>query len=1004
LNYLIYNLKCKIMNVCESVFILAWRDISIATKLKADDISKLLGKVTPEEYQLLATWKIYIQSIFPDPLYSKYDPVELKGLLELKTGHPFPIPISFLGKKDAKQRILAYYLMKNFTVVYPDKIWTEEQLKLLDPNIEGIYVCNCSAGCGKTTVANERAYRLREQGVMLMSYTNEAINENYTRLFEYPGTRGVLGKKDYQKRLNVTTADSLAAAIIGSIGKDNHDESVRAAIDQLQSDPTCCSKFRIPGLGPLYSHIIVDECQDIDDLRGELIIAFYRTLRSKSLCLFGDPKQRIRQGSGNWYTNLWTNSYIFPPLPNRNIEPKIEKVGFTYSHRFQNPKMIELVNSISIRRPHIHHELIPHPNVKIIESTIPIEYIGLYDGYEDSQLEMIANYIKNILHGEYKISYNQIAVVGPSLSKDNKTSTIAQKIHTVFKHVDIPCYTRSEGNFKPNGVLFSTIHSVKGKEFDFVFIYGISNYPESFHMIPYEEAESLIFVLHSRARNRIIYLCSNNNFIIPRGIDSKYIASLNNSNNLKPNEDKEPETFNFKVSEVSRDFGLQKFLSTNNYYVTSTTEPSLKTSLFPPPSGLDSRFWSIMCHMGIQMVLIDSHLPSVLSYIKGSFTGISRKEYESMKRKGLINNGRNVTNGELIVCINGINTPRPEEIEELKIIVKLKPSELSWKQRIILTQIYDYIIGDTMQSRYDIKIEGNILVNDLYKKMAKELVERFGTPSQVEVYVKDCRLIGCVDAIIGKYCLEFKTVSREISNNDLLQCWIYKILHNTVENAIVINLQNGSVVSLNSPQHILRWKYILEAYTQIRIHTELVQYRLTKSVQKGNKITKFPLNTFTVDTEFAGYGSIFDLACINLNDPFHSLVQTISVQPEHLSFAMSWSSLKEELFTSSPKLNEVQELFYKLQRVNVSSPVNLNYYISPVDVSWCDYNKTNLGTKARQVAFNYGCYVGQSSVPPKLTDLYTAACKPLEFSPHLKIHTALGDSLILYELLTLGIL
>ncbi len=992
------------MNAYENAFLLGWRGISVASKLKADEISKLLGEVTQEEKDLLNKWKLYIQSIFPDPVYTKYSAVELKGLLELKTGHPFPIPISFFPDKNIKQRILAYYLMKGFTVVYPGKIWTQEQNILLDTQIEGIYVTNASAGVGKTTCANERAYRLRSEGVMLMSYTNEAINENFIRLHEYPETKGVLGKKDYQKRLNVTTADSLAAAIIGSISQDNHDESIRSAIDMLQTDPQCCTKFKIPGLGPLYQHIIVDECQDIDDLRGELIVAFFRTLRSKSLCLFGDPKQRIREGAGNWYTNLWTKTYIFPLLPNRREEPKINRVGFSESYRFQNPKMIELVNSISMRRPSIHHELIPHSSVKMVNPVTPIEYIGLYDGYEDSQLELIANYIKHTLHDENKISYNQIAVVGPSLAKDNKTSSIAQKIHTVFKHVGIPCYTRSEGSFRPNGVLFSTIHSVKGKEFDFVFVYGISNYPQSFYMIPYQEAESLIFVLHSRARNRIIYLSSNNDFVIPRGIDRKYISSLTTKMNIKANDDKEPETFNFKVSEVSKDFRLQKFLATNNYYISECSEASLQTSLFPPPQGLDQRFWSIMCHMGVQMALSNSHLPNVISYVRGSFTGITRKEYESMKRKGLITNGRNVTNGELILCIDGINTPRLEEIEQLKIIIELKPSQLNWRQRILLTQIYDFIIGDNMQSRYDIKIEGEVIVNHLFEKIAKELIDRYGVPSLVEVFVKDCRLIGCIDAVIGNYCIEFKTVSRNLSNTDFLQCWLYKILYNIELKAIVINLQNGDVLSLNSPQHVLRWKYILNAYTQIRIHTDLVQYRLTRAINTGLIPTNFSLNTFTVDTEFAGNGSIFDLACVNVCDPYRSLVQTLWIQPEHIAFALSWSSLKQEVFDTSPKLNEVQELFYKLQRVNISSPVNMNYYISPVDVNWCDYNKINLGTSARQAALKYGCYIGNSTVPPKLTDLYTTACKPLEFQPHLKPHTALSDALILYEMMVLKII
>jgi hypothetical protein len=314
-------------------------------------------------------------------------------------------------------------------------------------------------------------------------------------------------------------------------------------------------------------------------------------------------------------------------------------------------------------------------------------------------------------------------------------------------------------------------------------------------------------------------------------------------------------------------------------------------------------------------------------------------------------------------------------------------------------------MGDNMQSRYDIKVEGNVLVNELYEKITKELLERFGHPSMIEVQVRDCKLIGNIDAIIGKYCIEFKTVTRDLSMNDYLQCWFYKIISNKDYIPIVINLQNGDVKSISSPQHILRWKYILNAYTQIRIHTELVQFRLTKSIENGLQAPKYPLNTFTVDTEFAGYGSIFDLTCININDPYRSFVQTIHVNEEHMAFATSWSKLSSLVFESSPKINQIQDLFYKLQRINLSNPVEMNYYVSPVDVSWCsEYKNVNVGSKARQIALKYGCYIGNSSAPPKLTDLYNTTCKPLDFLPHLIPHTSLSDALILYELMVLGIL
>ena len=44
--------------------------------------------------------------------------------------------------------------------------------------------------------------------------------------------------------------------------------------------------------------IFVDECQDIDDIRGNFILLFCQEVGIKSLTLFGDPRQNIRSNCG----------------------------------------------------------------------------------------------------------------------------------------------------------------------------------------------------------------------------------------------------------------------------------------------------------------------------------------------------------------------------------------------------------------------------------------------------------------------------------------------------------------------------------------------------------------------------------------------------------------------------------------------------------------------------------------------------------------------------------
>jgi len=98
----------------------------------------------------------------------------------------------------------------------------------------------------------------------------------------------------------------------------------------------------------MFPRIIVDESQCLDDSRGELILKFFSLLGCDSLSLFGDPRQKIRSGCGGWYRELCEHGKSsFCDLN----EVTIHRTAFTYTFRFRNPKLIELANSISSRRP-----------------------------------------------------------------------------------------------------------------------------------------------------------------------------------------------------------------------------------------------------------------------------------------------------------------------------------------------------------------------------------------------------------------------------------------------------------------------------------------------------------------------------------------------------------------------------------------------------------------------------------------------------------------------------
>lgn len=542
------------MRKSELAFILAWRGISIRSDYKLDKLKEIAGDVSEDEKKMVFQWKTVAGSINTRK-YDSYSNVELKGFFEYKTAYSFPIPISILGNK-AKSLMMAYYHLKGQPLEWDDVKFTEEQESMLSPNLKGIYVVNAGPGTGKTTVANERAYRLRKQGVILISYTNAAIKENYRRMRQYPGISKIIGKKNFNKPFNVTTIDSLANWVFGNKSED-HDQIVQAAIDSLRYNPEGIEKFYIPGRGPRYKQIIVDECQDIDNLRGELIMTFFKLIPGMTLTLFGDPRQRIHDGCGEWYSDLWSTGLY----KGQKVGP-VNKVGFTSTYRFLNPLIMPLANKLSSRRPEIHHELIPFESK--INPTAPITLIQLSEQKDENGIISVANYIRDVLHSKYHVSYENIAVIGPSLDRKNRSSEEARRILEIFRDNEIPCYTRSEGAYKPRGVLFSTIHSIKGKEFDYVFLFGMSDYPNTYSMIGYQESESLIYVAHTRARIAMYYF-GWDNFIPPRGIPPESVANYEVKQQHINRRRMEPCKKQYNVDSLSQNYNFQKFLTINGY-------------------------------------------------------------------------------------------------------------------------------------------------------------------------------------------------------------------------------------------------------------------------------------------------------------------------------------------------------------------------------------------------------------------------------------------------------
>lgn len=1014
----------------EYAFLLAeCRDEKIDSKMKVAAMKEQLGKITESDNQLLRQFRKLVHETYD--YFPEYSVNSLTIHLGIIHKHAFPMPSTFVNKNEV---VLAYYKYKGFDIQKKTKTFTNEQNYVLNQNISGIIVINAGPGTGKTTVANERAYRLKKEGVLLVSFTNSAIDENYKRLKTYPNMRTILQKKSYKKDrnvINVTTIDSLASHIVKThkMG-DNYDLNVVNAI-------SLCP--RLSKIIKRYKHIIVDEAQDINDSKGRFILEYFIHSGAKSICIFGDPRQRIHEKHGGWYTNLWTTSQY--------NGRQCTRIGFSYSYRFQNPLHLQIANHLSIQRPHLHYQLLQSKHVPFTNE----ERIKLYiskNNELDIDIGNIANYVLKTLHGELGVSFSDIAVIGASMNKNNATSAMAGKICSVFKDRGIPCYTKTDGSFIPDAVIFSTIHSIKGKEFDYVFIFGSDSFPETFKNIPYESAESLTYVMHTRARKRMYYISVKRNKYTPvRGLripTNPFISNHSAITNV-PFKDPEPDLQTYKISELATEFSYLKFIESNDFKLNISKMEPLKTKVLfeghilpDRPKEVNPRFWGIFCGLAVQLYMTNEYHELFHLCIRSQIMFVSDSSYDQRNRNGQIVGGRDIKTGKIILKSAMVNKIKSSEYIQLKKIIKKQINELILTDIIFLTKIYDYIVSGNTQSRYDIKNEDMLKYEEeigyelaemnldpeieqkmsnsgilctLFQDIARVIQDEYGKSLFVErlVYNKYMNICGAIDSLHEVYTLEFKTTNRDFEYHEAVQAYLYSLCSNT--EPFLINLQTGSVAHVSGITTIDRWRHITKSYGILKTHVDLVTNRYNQRIVKKRGDTsrnrKITPDMFVIDTEFATSfksTAIFDIAVINVFDPYRSLVLTLNPGKRNIQFAMDWSGESEQLFNDSINIYQFKRLFKNLTQILGIKHVDLMYYSCKTDVNWCDDSINDLEKVKTDLSKIIKCdvkklgYINSGSAPP-LSDYYDVKCSPSDYQDHLQIHTALTDALLLYELL-----
>ena len=844
--------------------------------------------LTDLDVQFVTYFKSFIshpemQRVYND--YTAYSTVELADYLGHRNVHEFPIPISLIKMPEAKYYVIIYYMLKNMKYEKIKRVWTEEQLSVITTRSR-FTIIHAGAGTGKTTTMNERLFRLvkSEEGVILVSYTNSAINENHERLFEYPGLGGKIGKKQYKKEVAISTIDSIAgyinAAYIHKKAFTNKEEvdyegEIRTAISLVRNNPVDVKKKFSQ-----YKHVILDEAQDICLLRAALIFAMTYAGIFETCTIAGDPRQRLNDRAGDWFSNLWVNSKD----PFGDIV-EVNKVGFSTSYRFKTQLLLDVCNSLSQTRPIIHHELKFPINFKPQYSR-ELEWFLCKYSCADHIIEKLADRIID-LHQTDKIPYSDMLVAGPCLNTNNRTSEFAARVACVFKEKGIPCYIEATGAFKPSGIRFSTIHGCKGQEFEVVILFGFGDFTNTFTMIPRESADSSIFVAHTRAKSRIIHILHvpkaprglegrffSGNFLqlqkeydeyMSKKGDKEFISVVNisntttNSNDVnKKQEEKEEEEIEEKqqyipshpVSKLSADFGFVELMKTNNFSIQKQLLNPIPISVVPEcPQNANPRWWGIACGIGIQMHCTFSYPQVFIDYINENYKIVPDVVYKKMLKDHLICKGRHIRDGQCVIAQSAINCIKLHEHNKCKEIFKKSPLKIEWNEFIMVVMICDFFYSSHMLSRYDVIDpvcpEG---IFSIYSTIARNFLTVYGTLAKAEVPVAfiepyseihgsiDCRYENDASIVL----LEVKTVDRDFNESDYLQTALYNILY-SLENegkpvySILYNCRQNTYMKVDTNKNLEQWKYMLKAYLQLFCHIEFTERLITKKYEKTMK-------------------------------------------------------------------------------------------------------------------------------------------------------------------------
>lgn len=488
---------------------------------------------------------------------------------------------------------------------------------------------------------------------------------NYMELEEYQGTER-LGRmsstkgegpqklaKNSNKRRAIFELMNLYNKRLGEEGYIEFKDMALLALKQANSKPE-----------KKYTHILIDESQDLSRVQIEFLKALYNEKEYSSIIFVADTAQSI-----------YTHSWLVKGRSFTSIGFDMTGKSFTLCKNYRTTTQIaQAAYSLLEKDENItEDENYVKPSLIDRQGTFPVYRYFKSVGEEAAYVikEIKENLIQECPYSDIVIiakNKNQLKEFKDILDKNNIPSSVMDK---------------KDENFDVNSIKLLTMHSIKGLEFKVVFIIGLNE-----GIIPYSGYKStededvqesmerkLLYVGMTRA-NELLYMCSSgkpSKFISE--INPKYLR-LNTTSRISKYYNIPIDNYRFKDKIVDlysneekiRQWFLEELIS-SYHYPQSLIDVEYRINCFSKPGFIDAAISIYNSNKKIPYILIETK-----SFGRNVADGIEQmKSYMAnvaTSRYGVITNGNDIIvldkEYEIVDDIPEFNTAMlPSSIENL---------------------------------------------------------------------------------------------------------------------------------------------------------------------------------------------------------------------------------------------------------------------------------------------------------------------------------------------------